>query len=66
MVKSSLQNAVNEKVPTIGLNVTGSNTELMKLALDYRMKITDNFLLMSTKPFPNFSNYLIYPTGSLL
>ena len=52
--------------PTVGMLATGSNEKLMALALEQKMRILDNWLLMSAKPFPNFSNYLIYPTGAIL
>jgi GNAT superfamily N-acetyltransferase len=58
--------AIEEKATSVSLNATGSNEELMKLAFRYGMKIRDNFLLMSSKPFPNFSRYLMYPTGAML
>jgi len=55
-----------EKAPSVSVNVTGSNEKLMKLAFRHGMKIRDNFLLMSSKPFPNISRYVIYPTGAML
>jgi GNAT superfamily N-acetyltransferase len=58
--------AQEEKATSLSLNATGSNEELMKLAFRYGMKIRDNFLLMSSKPFANFSRYLMYPTGAML
>jgi hypothetical protein len=67
VVQSALGYAAREeKAASISLNATGSNEELMKLAFRYGMKIRDNFLLMSSKPFPNFSRYLMYPTGAML
>lgn len=58
--------AREEKATSVSLNLTGSNGELMKLAFDQGMKIRDNFLLMSSKPFLNLSRYLMYPTGAML
>jgi hypothetical protein len=58
--------AREEKASNISLNATGSNEELMKLAFRLGMKIRDNFLLMSSKPFSNISRYLLYPTGAML
>jgi GNAT superfamily N-acetyltransferase len=51
---------------TVGMLATGSNDKLMEVALEQKMRILDNWLLMSAKPFPNFSNYVIYPTGAIL
>jgi GNAT superfamily N-acetyltransferase len=65
--QSALEYAAREeKASSVSLNATGSNEEVMKLAFRYGMKIRDNFLLMSSKPFPNFSRYLMYPTGAML
>lgn len=67
VVESALSHAAREeKALSVSLNATGSNEELMKLAFRYGMKIRDNFLLMSSKLFPNFSRYLMYPTGAML
>lgn len=65
-VRSGLENAAQKTTTTVGLTVAGSNAELMKMAFGYGMKIRENFLLMSTKPFPNLSNYVLFPTGALL
>ena len=67
VVDSALGFASNEeKAAGVSLNVSGSNEKLMTLAFHYGMKIRDNFLLMSSKPFPNLSRYAIYPTGAML
>jgi GNAT superfamily N-acetyltransferase len=66
VVKYALELAASEKNSTVSVTVTGSNNVMMKLAFDYGMKIRDNFLFMSSKPFPNFENYIIYPTGAML
>ena len=58
--------AREEKASSVSLNVTGSNEELMRLAFHLGMRIRDNFLLMSSRPFPNLSRYLMYPTGAML
>jgi GNAT superfamily N-acetyltransferase len=58
--------AREEKASSVSLAATGSNDELMKLAIHNGMKIRDNFLLMSSRPFPNLSRYLLYPTGAML
>lgn len=65
-VKSAMRLAAAQQGPTVGMLVTGSNAELMKVALGQSMRIMDNYLLMSSRPFPNFSNYLLYPTGAML
>ena len=65
-VRSGLEHAAQTKTPTVGLTVAGSNAELMKMVFGYGMKIRENFLLMCTKPFPNLSNYVLFPTGALL
>ena len=67
VVESALRYAAQEeKASSVSLNSTGSNEELMTLAFRHGMKIRDNFLLMSSKPFPNISRYLVYPTGAML
>ena len=67
VVESALGYAAREqKASSVSLNATGSNEELMKLAFHHGMKIRDNFLLMSSRPFPNFSRYVAYPTGAML
>jgi GNAT superfamily N-acetyltransferase len=58
--------AGEEKASSVSLAVAGSNEELMRLAFRYGMRIRDNFLLMSAKPFRNFSRYVLYPTGAML
>jgi GNAT superfamily N-acetyltransferase len=55
-----------EGAANVGMLATGSNEQLMEVALEQKMRMLDNWLLMSTKPFPNFSNYVIYPTGAML
>jgi GNAT superfamily N-acetyltransferase len=66
-VESAFRFAAREdKASSVSLAVTGSNEELMRLAFLYGMRIRDNFLLMSSKPFPNFSRYVVYPTGAML
>jgi hypothetical protein len=67
VVESALGYAAREeKASNVSLNATGSNEELMKLAFRNGMRIRDNFLLMSSKPFPNLSRYVVYPTGAML
>jgi ribosomal protein S18 acetylase RimI-like enzyme len=67
IIESALGLATREeKASSLSLNATGSNEELMKLAFSLGMKIRDNFLLMSSKPFSNISRYLLYPTGAML
>ena len=66
MVQSSIELAWRIDAPTIGMLVTGSNDTLMRIALDQKMRILDNFLFMSSTPLPNFSNYIVYPTGAML
>jgi GNAT superfamily N-acetyltransferase len=63
---SALNIAKINGAPTVGILATGSNAKLMDVALEQKMRILDNWLLMSAKPFPNFSNYVIYPTGAML
>ncbi len=55
-----------EGAPNVGIAATGSNEQLMQVALEQKMRILDNYLFMSSKPFPNFSNYVLYPTGAML
>lgn len=66
VVNASLHLAAQQEGPNVGMLVTGSNDTLMKIALDNKMRILDNFLFMSAKPFPNFNNYIMYPTGAML
>lgn len=67
VVQSTLGFAgLEEKASSVSITATGSNIELMKMAFSYGMKIRDNFLFMSSEPFPNFSNYVLYPTGAML
>jgi GNAT superfamily N-acetyltransferase len=66
IVNSSLVQAAQSAAPTLGMAVTGSNERLVKLAFASGMKIRDNFLLMSAKPFPNLFNYVLFPTGAML
>jgi GNAT superfamily N-acetyltransferase len=66
MVKVSLRLAAEEETQTVGMLVTGPNEALMRIALENKMRIADNFLFMAAKPFPNFNNYLMYPTGAML
>ena len=63
---SAFNIAKTNGAPSVGMLATGSNEKLMELALEQKMRILDNWLLMSAKPFSNFSNYLIYPTGAIL
>ena len=63
---SAFNIAKTNGAPTVGMLATGSNDKLMELALEQKMIILDNWLLMSAKPFSNFSNYVIYPTGAIL
>ena len=66
ILDASLALAVKLDPPSVGILVTGSNETLMKIVLEQKMRILDNYLFMSSKPFPNFSNYILYPTGALL
>lgn len=66
VLKSSFRLATAEGAANVGIAATGSNEELMQVALEQRMRILDNYLFMSSKPFPNFSNYVLYPTGAML
>jgi len=66
IVKATLSIAVQQESPTVGMLVTGSNDALMRIALDQKMRILDNYLFMSAKPLANFSNYILYPTGAML
>lgn len=66
-VKISLVYAAEQRKPTVNITVNGSNNDLMKLALDYGMKIRENVLFMSSKPFANFdTSYVMFPTGAFL
>ena len=66
MLRSAFKLAAAEGASNVALLATGSNDKLMEVALEQKMRILDNWLLMSAKPFPNFSNYVIYPTGAML
>ena len=63
---SAFNVAKTNGAPTVGMLATGSNDKLMEIALEQKMRILDNWLLMSAKPFQNFSNYVVYPTGAIL
>ena len=66
MVQSSIELASRMDSPSVGMLATGSNDTLMRIGLDRKMRILDNFLFMSSTPLPNFSNYVLYPTGAML
>jgi len=66
MVLYSIGIAANSDATNVGMLVTGSNETLMKIALENRMRIVDNYLFMSSSPMPNFSNYILYPSGAML
>jgi hypothetical protein len=66
VLRSAFKLAAAEGVANVAMPATGSNDKLMEIALGQKMRILDNWLLMSAKPFPNFSNYVIYPTGATL
>jgi len=66
VLKAAFKLAAAEGAPNVGIAATGSNEQLMQVALDQKMRILDNYLFMSSKPFPNFSNYVLYPTGTML
>lgn len=65
-VVSAFNIAKTNGAATVGMLATGSNDKLMEVALEQKMRILDNWLLMSARPFPNFSSYVIYPTGAIL
>ena len=66
VLRSAFRLAAAEGAPSVGIAATGSNEQLMQVALEQKMRILDNYLFMSSKPFPNFSNYVLYPTGAML
>jgi GNAT superfamily N-acetyltransferase len=66
IVNTTISHAAQSNAPTVGMAVTGSNERLVKLAFAADMKIRDNFLLMSARPFSNLSNYVLFPTGAML
>jgi GNAT superfamily N-acetyltransferase len=66
ILDASLELAAKFDPPSVGMLVTGSNETQMKTALEQKMRILDNYLFMSSKPIPNFSNYTLYPTGAML
>ncbi|HEV2120846.1 MAG TPA: GNAT family N-acetyltransferase [Candidatus Bathyarchaeia archaeon] len=66
VLKSAFKLAAAEGAATVGIAATGSNEQLMQVALEQKMRILDNYLFMSSKPFSNFSNYVLYPTGAML
>jgi hypothetical protein len=66
VLRSAFKLAVADGASTVGIAATGSNEQLTQIALEQKMRILDNYLFMSSKPFPNFSNYVLYPTGAML
>ena len=66
VLRSAFRLAAAEGATNVGIAATGSNEQLMQVALEQKMRILDNYLFMSSKPFPNFSNYVLYPTGAML
>ncbi len=66
VLRSAFSLAATEGAANVGIAATGSNEQLMQVALEQRMRILDTYLFMSSKPFPNFSNYVLYPTGAML
>jgi hypothetical protein len=66
VLRSAFRLAAAEGAANVGIAATGSNEQLMQVALEQKMRILDNYLFMSSKPFPNFSNYVLYPTGAML
>jgi hypothetical protein len=66
VLRSAFRLAAAEGAANVGIAATGSNEQLMQVALEQRMRILDIYLFMSSKPFPNFSNYVLYPTGAML
>jgi hypothetical protein len=66
VLRSAFKLAASEGAANVAMLATGSNDKLMEVALEQKMRILDTWLLMSTKPIPNFSNYVIYPTGAML
>jgi hypothetical protein len=65
-LRSAFTLAAAQGTANVGIAATGSNEQLMQVALERRMRILDTYLFMSSKPFPNFSNYVLYPTGAML
>jgi hypothetical protein len=66
VLKSAFKQAAAQGAASVGIAATGSNDQLMEVAMEQKMRILDNYLFMSSKPFPNFSNYVLYPTGAML
>jgi len=66
VLRSAFRLAAADGAANVGIAATGSNEQLMQVALEQKMRILDNYLFMSSKPFPNFSNYVLYPTGAML
>jgi len=66
VLRSAFRLAAAEGAVNVGIAATGSNEQLMQVALEQKMRILDNYLFMSSKPFPNFSNYVLYPTSAML
>jgi len=66
VLRSAFKLAAAEGAANVGIAATGSNEQLMQVVLEQKMRILDNYLFMSSKPFPNFSNYVLYPTGAML
>ncbi len=55
----SYRKARAEDFPRITLLIRNSVDDLLRAH-------GDNYLLMSSEPFSNFSNYVLYPTGAML
>ena len=66
VLRSAFRLAAAEGAASVGIAATGSNEQLMQVALEQKMRILDTYLFMSSKPFANFSNYVLYPTGAML
>jgi hypothetical protein len=66
VLRSAFSLAKSEGAANVGIAATGSNEQLMQVALEQKMRILDNYLFMSSKPFSNFSNYVLYPTGAMM
>ncbi len=66
VLRSAFRLAAAEGAASVGIAATGSNEQLMQVALEQRMRILDTCLFMSSEPFPNFSNYVLYPTGAMI
>lgn len=60
VMKTSLAVAACQDTSKVSLFVAGSNEQAMSIALECRMRVVMPSILMSSKPFGNWANYLFH------